>query len=251
MHTPHQVIGFDIHEETLNLAKKEGVIDVVTNDLNRVLSQGDIVFICLYPKETIAFIREHYREFKDGAIITDCAGLKEEITDFFGKMDLNDKSLEFIGGHPMAGSEKKGYIHANAGLFEEASFIITPHERNDELKIHRLTELLKEIKFAEVTRMSAKEHDELVAYTSHLPHIIANALLVKKPMMVTRALEGGSFKDVTRVGHMNTQLWQELILSNQENVLKYLNEFDLQMTAVKDAIKTMNGASLIALFEGQ
>ena len=250
MHTPHQVIGFDINEETLNLARREGVIDVVTNDVHRVLSQGDIVFICLYPTETIAFVREHYRSFKDGAIISDCAGLKEEITNFFGKMDLNDKSLEFIGGHPMAGSEKRGYLHSNAGILENASFIITPHECNTDETIEKFTVLLKDIKFGEIAMMSAKEHDEMVAYTSHLPHIIANALLVKKPLMVTKALEGGSFRDVTRVGNMNTLLWQELILNNRENVLKYLNEFDMQISAITEAIKTRNVDSLVALFEG-
>ncbi|WP_343213166.1 prephenate dehydrogenase [Fusibacter paucivorans] len=248
--TPHRVIGFDIDAHTLNFARDEGILDEVSDDAEHVLSQGDIVFICLYPKETITFIREHYRAFKDGAIITDCAGLKMEMTAFFNKMVKNDKDLEFIGGHPMAGSEKKGYENASSTLLEGAPFILTPHEGNTDKAVEKLTSLLVAMQFGEVTQMTAQVHDELVAYTSHLPHIIANALLVRKPSTVTKSLEGGSFRDVTRVGKMNTLLWQELIMSNQENVLKYLDDFNGQINAVKEAIQSHNTESLVALFEG-
>ncbi|MDK2867951.1 MAG: prephenate dehydrogenase [Clostridiales bacterium] len=234
----------------MNFARDEGILDEVSDDAEHVLAQGDIVFICLYPKETIAFIREHYRAFKDGAIITDCAGLKMEMTAFFNKMVKNDKNLEFIGGHPMAGSEKKGYENAGSSLLKGAPFILTPHEGNTEEAVETLTSLLMAMQFGEVTQMTAQVHDELVAYTSHLPHIIANALLVRKPSTVTKSLEGGSFRDVTRVGKMNTLLWQELIMSNQENVLKYLDDFNGQINAVKEAIQSHNTESLVALFEG-
>ena len=249
--TPHKVYGFDNHKETLLMAHQEGILDGVSHDPKVILEQSDIVFICLYPRETIAFIRDHYSDFKEGAIITDAAGLKGEITDFFYKMVLNEKNLEFIGGHPMAGSEKKGYAHSDARLLEGSTFILTPHDGNDLKAIQTLNDLLYEIGFGSVTQMTSALHDELVAYTSHLPHIIANALLVNKPTHDTQALEGGSFRDVTRVGKMNTVLWQELILSNQKNELKYLDEFELQLKAVRQAIAINNSNDLINLFNGQ
>jgi len=248
--TPHTVYGFDVNEETLLMAHQEGILDGVSRDPKTILEQSDVVFICLYPKDTVAFIRNHYSDFKDGAIVTDTAGLKGEITDFFYKMVFNEKKLEFIGGHPMAGSEKKGYKHSDASLLEEATFILTPHDGNDLDTVKKLSDLLYEMRFGCVTQMTPAMHDELVAYTSHLPHIIANTLLANKPAQDTKALEGGSFRDVTRVGRMNTALWQELILSNQKNVLKYLDEFEAQLKAVRQAIAVNNANDLVNLFNG-
>lgn len=247
--TDSEVYGFDTHEETLRFVKDEKILDDASSDAKDILSKGDLVIICLYPRETMQFISENLEHFKPGAIVTDAAGLKIDITAFFESLGEKRSDIDFIGGHPMAGSEKKGYENASAALMQSATFLLTPHSGNCKKSIAKLTAFLYEIGFGDVVCLSAEEHDELVAYTSHLPHIIANSLLACGPLKNTKPLEGGSFRDVTRVGKMNTALWQELILSNQPNVLKYLDQFEKQIEAVRQAILKNDAHELITLFD--
>ncbi len=243
-HTDYRVIGYDIDQEILKQACDLKAIDHGETDVVKTLEASDFVIICLYPFETINFIKKHYNDFKEKAIVMDTAGLKEEIVSFFYKMVYNDRQLEFIGGHPMAGSEKSGFAHSKSDLFEGATFILTPHDANKDETLEFLEGFIHEIGFESLIKMKASEHDQTIATISHLPHLIASALLKQTPSV---SFYGGSYRDVTRVGKMNTTLWQELVLNNQANVLRSLEQFDQQISALKNAIETRDAESLEAL----
>lgn len=248
--TAHHLIGFDVQSEVMKKAFEEEVIHEIPNSIEEALSKSDIVFLCLYPFETVEFIRNHYNDFKDNAIVTDTAGLKTEIVQFYSKLTHNSKQLEFVGGHPIAGSEKSGFNHSSAHYFKGASYVLTPHRGNREETVRTLTELIEVMGFGSVTCMDAKEHDEMIAYTSHLPHIIASLLLKNKPGntgTTGNALVGGSFRDATRVGNMNKSLWTELLMCNQSNVIKMLESFESDIKAVQSALESGNEDALRGL----
>lgn len=228
-------------------ALTSGVIDEAPETIEEALSKSDIVFLCLYPFETIGFVKKHYNDFKEGAIVTDTAGLKAEIVQFYNKLTHNAKGIDFVGGHPIAGSEKSGFLNSSDQFFVGASYVLTPHRGNKASSIETLTNLIQKIGFGSVTCMDAAAHDEMIAYTSHLPHIIASLLLKNKPQEQISALVGGSFRDATRVGNMNMALWTELLMCNQSNVIKMLESFETEIKAVQLALKNQNESALNGL----
>ncbi|MBF4693033.1 prephenate dehydrogenase [Fusibacter ferrireducens] len=246
-HTDHHIIGFDVQRDVMMSALSEGVIDEAPESIEETLGKSDIVFLCLYPFETVEFVKQHYNNFKEGSIVTDTAGLKEDIVKFYSKLTHNEKGVDFVGGHPIAGSEKSGFSNSSDRLFINASYVLTPHRGNRESSIAQLTTLIQQIGFGSVTCMEAKAHDEMIAYTSHLPHIIASLLLKNKPNDSINSLVGGSFRDATRVGHMNTALWTELLMCNQSNVIKILESFETEIKAVQLALKNQSMDDLSGL----
>ncbi|GAU78162.1 prephenate dehydrogenase/arogenate dehydrogenase family protein [Fusibacter sp. 3D3] len=246
-HTNHHIIGFDLQKDVMTSALSEGVIDEAPERIEETLGKSDIVFLCLYPFETVEFVKQHYNDFKEGSIVTDTAGLKSEIVQFYSKLTHNAKGIDFVGGHPIAGSEKSGFSNSSDQFFVGASYVLTPHRGNRASSIEQLTALIQKIGFSSVTCMEAGVHDEMIAYTSHLPHIIASLLLKNKPNAEVNSLVGGSFRDATRVGNMNLALWTELLMCNQFNVIKILESFETEIKAVQVALKNQNVDDLSGL----
>lgn len=245
--TSHHIIGYDVNKEIMKEAINQNVIDEMPENIEKALAKSDLVFLCLYPFETVSFVKANYNHFKEGALVTDTAGLKSDIVKYFAKLTHNGKHIDFIGGHPIAGSEKSGFSNSSEHLFRNASYVLTPHRGNRIENIDKLKELILEIGFGNVSCMDADEHDEKIAYTSHLPHIIASLLLKNKPDGSDSSLVGGSFRDATRVGVMNKSLWTELLMCNQSNVLKTLEIFENDLQAVRSALTNQNEEALNGL----
>jgi len=243
--TNNYIIAYDQCEDTLKKALSEEIIDEGYTSAELAVSTSDLIIMCLYPEATMKFIENNGSYIKSDAIVTDTAGLKTDIVSFFKMRTHKDQIIEYIGGHPIAGSEKSGYENSNASIFKNASYILTPHEGNSKAALGTLSALLKQIGFASVTEMSPEKHDERIAYTSHLPHIIASALLNQMP---DQSLIGGSFRDATRVGQMNAELWQELVLTNKVNVLKCFDQFKKQLQLFELAILENDKKTLTDLF---
>ncbi|MER2258664.1 MAG: prephenate dehydrogenase/arogenate dehydrogenase family protein, partial [Priestia megaterium] len=169
------VIGFDINQEQLELAKTLGVIDQAASSLQQGAEQADYIVIAIPVTQAAEVLKQlEYFTLKQSVIVTDVGSTKEEVVKTAGA--LIAKGIEFIGGHPMAGSHKSGVAASKAHLFENAMYVLTPSSSTSSQALGSLKELLSGTK-AKIIVMSPKEHDKLAGVISHFPHIIAASLV--------------------------------------------------------------------------
>jgi prephenate dehydrogenase len=236
---PKNLWGIDINKETLEKAENMKIIDKGYTDAEIPLMDSDIIIMAVYPELTEKFIKDNNAFFKHGAIITDTAGIKEKLVKNINTFIRED--LDFIGGHPMAGRESKGLEVATKNIFINANYLFTPTEKNKKENIEILEDIVKKIGCKNITRIDPRRHDEIIAYTSHLPHIIAVALINSNLQYnETSKFIAGSFKDATRVADINSSLWTELLDSNSENIINQIEVFVEEIKAIKNAISQNN-----------
>lgn len=243
---PRSIWGVDIDEDALSYAEAYGIIDQGYTDPTEPLAKSDLVIICLYPQSVLDFVKTHLHHFKLGAVITDATGIKERMLAEIEEI-LPD-NLQFVGGHPMTGREYSGVRHAMGDLFLGANYILTPTARNDESSLQLIEQLAMRIGCKRVIRVTPQSHDQIIAYTSQLPHLLASALIDGNIEDQTKYFVGGSFADATRVAKINLALWPDLILENGENVLRELDHFEGNMAALRSAIEQRDKAGLTAIF---
>lgn len=228
------VWGIDIDQGAIDTGVKRGLISGGSTAAEDIIPKADLVIICLYPHDTVEFIKSHMDLFKKEAVITDVSGIKEGLIDPIESMMRPD--LEFVGGHPMAGSESQGVSHASALMFEGANYIITPCKSNTKRAIMKVEALAGHIGCTTITRLSPGEHDRAIAFTSHMPHIVALALMNMDSPERLKDFMGSSFKDATRVAQINSRLWGELFIENKNNVADQIQKMQDIMEAIKQAI---------------
>ncbi|AGK99353.1 prephenate dehydrogenase [Clostridium pasteurianum] len=244
---PNNLWGIDIDLKAIKAAEALGIIDKGYEDASVPLSKSDIVIVSLYPEAAIEFIKKHKNDFKRGAVITDTSGIKESIVKEVSA--LIPDYVDFIGGHPMAGRESKGLAFASKDIFKNANYIITPTEKNEKENIKLIEEIAKNIGCKNVVLIDAKVHDKIIAYTSAIPHIIAVALMNCDNFDEQRGFFiGGSFRDATRVALINPDLWSELFISNKDNIIAELEEFENNLAVMKKAIENEDVSSMKEIF---
>lgn len=234
---PNKIWAIDKSEESLKEAKELGVIDEGFNvddsvnlksDFNKgsfkkVLKESDIIIMCLYPQDTVRFLKENNESLKKESIITDVVGVKgwviEEVNSFI------KKDVDFIAGHPMAGNEFRGFHFSDEELFKDSEYILIPTTKNKAKNLDIIQDIISKIGFRNIRIMDSKEHDKTIAFTSHLPHLIAISLANSKNLEEEVACIGRSFKGATRVANLNFDLWSQLFLSNSKNLIEELDMF--------------------------
>ena len=232
---PQKLWAIDLNMDTIKAAKDKGIIDTDDLDCKGMLLASDIVVIALYPEDTKNFIINNMNNFKSGCIITDTCGLKSDLVLSLNK--ILRKDIEFIGGHPMSGKESSGFSSADKSIFYNANYIITPTAINKMETINLLEEMVLHLGCKKPIKLSPEEHDKIIAYTSHLPHLTAVALINCMDIGGDlNGLIGGSFKDATRVADINSKLWLELIRLNKENVVNTLDVFINNLHDFRNAI---------------
>ena len=241
----HEVYGIDVNQETLQKAKAEGHIIEGFVDGHDIIKQTDLTIISLYPSLILDFIKNH--EFKKGSIITDAVGVKshfiEEVVQYL------DKDVEFLSGHPMAGREKRGYDYSSKEVFIGANYIITPHQNNSESAIVILSHLVKQLGFKNIKVITPSEHDQIIAFTSQLPHALAVALINSDQQLFdTGKFIGDSYRDLTRIANINENLWTELFFNNQNNLIECIENFEAELHKIKLAIQNKDEHMLKELF---
>jgi len=242
------VYGIDVNEEKIKKAKKLGIIKDGSTEGKDLLGKADITIISIYPKLVIDFIEKNKNYFKKGSIVTDATGIKCMFINEVKKIIPDD--VDFVFGHPMAGREKKGIDFATDKVFQNANYIITPIESNKEENIRKIEELALSIGFRKVRRISPEYHDEMIGFTSQLPHAIAVALINSdEEGRDTGSFIGDSYRDLTRIANINDELWSELFLGNKNNLLNVLNNFEIQLDLIKKAIYEDDKKKLVELFK--
>ena len=232
-HTNHTVLGYDIDPATMLRAKAvEAIHDELTGDM---LPGCDIVLVSLFPQLCADWILAHADAFGKGALVIDCAGVKRHVFDQVAPAAAN-REWTYIGGHPMAGREFSGFANARANLFENASMILCPPaeagiEAREAAKAFFLEAGFKMVRFC-----TPEAHDQMIAYTSQLAHIVSGAY-VKNPLSAShKGFSAGSFLDMTRVARMNEGMWTELFLENNDLLLPALDDLILRLNEYRDAL---------------
>lgn len=243
----NNIFGVDTNEETLRKAKELGIIKEGCTTGEKFFKDADLTMLSIYPKLVHDFVDRNKHLFKEGSVITDATGIKKMfIKDI---IDILPDGVDFVFGHPMAGREKKGIDFASNQVFKGANYIITPIDRNKEENINLIEKLAYEMGFRRVKRISPEYHDEMIGFTSQLPHAMAVALINSDAEgRDTGSFIGDSYRDLTRIANINGELWSELFLGNKENLLKAINNFELELDLIKKAIYENDKGQLIRYF---
>jgi prephenate dehydrogenase len=229
-----RILACDTNEEVLAAAQTAGVIDRGFADAETMLKECDLVFLCLNPSTLLCFMEDHMAAFKPGTLITDIAGIKGSISAAMEK-NLRD-DLDFIPGHPMAGSERGGFFNAERCSFCGKNYILTPLKRNKPENLKYLQALIHRLGFGRITCIDAEEHDRKIAFTSQLCHVIAAALIDCEADTAITRFGGGSFEDLTRIAMLNVPMWAELFRENSAELLRRIEQFEGSLDALKRLI---------------
>lgn len=245
---PKNLWAIDIDSAVLETAEKMNIIDKGYTSPEIPLMDSDIVILAIYPQKTIDFVKNNINFFKRGAVITDTAGIKSDLLKEI--MPILRGDLDFIGGHPMAGKEESGLKAATVDMFKNANYILTPIDKNKEKNVNLIKSIAVDMGCKRVVYLSPKEHDDIIAYTSQLPHIIAVSLIdCNSSIIELSKFVGEGFKDTTRVATINEELWPELLLFNKENIINKIEDFENNIKEIKDAIINCDKVFLKKRFE--
>jgi len=244
--TEHEIYGFDIHTTTFCKALLLNAIDGELTD--EIIPTCDIVIVALYPGATIDYIKAHAHLFKSGCIVTDCCGVKEQICDEIAPI-AEANGFVFIGGHPMAGLEHSGFEYSKKALFDNASMILTPPPTVCIEALLEIKKLFLSLGFTNIQISTAKDHDEIIAFSSQLAHIVSSAYIKSPAAMEHKGFSAGSYKDLTRVAKLNEHMWTELFLENKENIAKEIDGIVERLAAYSNAIKSDDASMLKALLK--
>lgn len=236
------VTGMDINERSLILAKRDGVIDEGVTEGKKAVENADLIILCTYPKNNVDFVRENVGYMKDGAVITDVSGVKGYVIDKITR--ILPENIDFIGGHPMAGREVGGYESSTDTLFEKASYIITPTDKNKPENIALIREMAEYIGCRHIITTTPDEHDAIIAYTSQLMHVVAVALCDNPMIERSTFFSAGSLRDCTRVAVINEKMWSELFLENRIELSKRISEMTASLDKMKNALDSGDRESL-------
>lgn len=242
-----EIYGIDKNIDTLKKAEKLGVIKKGYIDEGEIIQDADIIVLAVYPNLVKDFIVRNISKFKNNAVITDVTGIKQLFID--DVISILPNNIDFVFAHPMAGREKKGIDYATSEVFKGANFIITVTEKNKDENIRLIEELAYKMGFKNIKRVSPKVHDEIIAFTSQLPHALAVALINSDiEGRDTGQFIGDSYRDLTRIANINESLWSQLFLGNKKNLLKAIYNFQEELYKIKNYIENENKEKLEELF---
>ena len=246
-----RVIGIGRRQESINAAVSNGAVDYGTTDIKNGVQDADIV-IAATPVSLIARnLKSAIPYLKDGALITDVGStknfilqeLKDATTNINGK---TDDCFEFIGAHPIAGSENKGVEHAVSDLFANSICVLTPTESNSESGINKLTKMW-ELLGAKVVSMKPEEHDAILARTSHLPQVLAFAIanIIENDQWKFSA---GGLRDLTRIAASDPDLWIDICEQNRSNIIDAIDLYIEELTSMRNDLSACNDDQLKETF---
>ncbi|MGX9133837.1 prephenate dehydrogenase [Rummeliibacillus sp. JY-2-4R] len=247
----HRVIGYDANDNTLQSAKVLGVVQNVTKQPEIAVKNADILIFATPVNATLEWMEKLKTwDLPENLIITDTGSTKFLIMQ--KAEELKQLGITFIGGHPMAGSHKSGVLAAKPYLFENAFYMLTPHEDEDNSKIEQLKEALQYTS-AKLLTVSAKTHDQMTSVVSHFPHIVAASLVHQlaqesKENSLTKMLAAGGFRDITRVASSNPILWRDITLQNRQQIITQLANWQQEMSRVQKLLEEGNDQQIESFF---
>lgn len=246
-----KITAYDIDRNALALAMQEGCIDKAADGVTReAFGTCDMIFLCAPVSENDGMLQQIAGVMKEGAVLTDVGSVKGDIHAHIKRLGLETR---FIGGHPMAGSEKTGYENADENLFENVYYIMTPTAQTAQEQILKYESLIRSMRAIPLV-MSPDKHDHVTGTVSHLPHVIAAALvnLVRekdKEDGVMKMIAAGGFRDITRIASSSPVMWEAICMANTEQIVALLDAYIESLGAIRDTIKKRDSEQVYEFFD--
>lgn len=243
----HSVVGCDDDATISSQALELGYITSVST-VNDMANECDIVVLCVPSRKVLEYLTD---ALCGTALVTDVSSVKQPILEAVSKLPADQKS-RFFGGHPMAGSEQNGLDASRADLFDNRLWIMVPPEHDDIDHFTLMKEFITSLG-AEHVVLSAQDHDELVAYTSHLPQLAASTLMdlaahKSEDRNVLLRLAAGGFRDMTRIAASNAQVWLDIVHENSDAITEALDEYIAALTKIRESVKAQDLTPISELF---
>lgn len=246
------IVGYDINQSQAEIAKTLTVIDEIALHQFAGIESADVIILATPVEQTLSIIQSLSKlSLKESVIITDVGSTKQKIIEYATK--AFGSTVQFIGGHPMAGSHKSGVIAAKAHLFENAFYILTPTDHTSQKSLMLLKNVLKGTK-AHFVEMTPGEHDGVTGVISHFPHIVAASLVHQAGRFegshpVIKRLAAGGFRDITRIASSSPAMWRDILLHNREKLIALFDDWQNEMNHVKELVHGLDGDALFAYFQ--
>ena len=218
-----ELYAVDRDEWTRFEALGRGVVRAAWDNIaSAPLEDMDVTVLCLHPQGAADFVAAHAQRLKPGSLLTDVCGIKKPLAAAVAAIE--NRSFTYLGGHPMAGRERGGFVNATKDLFRGCHYILTPDETVPAESIDFMKQLVTFMGCADVVLSNPEAHDERIAYTSQLMHVMALALCDQHLLFDSYGFEGGSFRGATRVAALEPDLWTELFWVNKETLADLTDE---------------------------
>lgn len=232
-----EVGAIDPNENSIRYAVDSGLIRHGRCDVSpEYINQFGLIVFALYPHVLIDWIEKYQNYIAPGTLLTDVTGVKSSVVYKVQSMLQEKRGIEFIGAHPMAGRELSGVENARRDIFYGANYIVTPTDKNSAEAIAICRHLGEIMGFGMITELSPERHDEMIAFLSQLTHCIAVTLMVCRDSESLAPYTGDSFRDLTRIAHINDEMWSELFLANREALLSQMDLFAKSFEELRDKI---------------
>ncbi|MDO4811409.1 MAG: prephenate dehydrogenase [Eubacteriales bacterium] len=240
------VLAYDCDRDTLDFAMLSGTVDGKLTKDN--IGQCDIVIIAIYPEAAAEYLERMAPYIGKKPIVIDTCGTKRKVCKLC--FPIAEKyGFTYLGGHPMAGTQYSGFKYARANLFHNAPMVLVPARFDDIELLDKVRELLSPAGFGKYSVTTAEKHDEMIAFTSQMPHILSNAFIKSPTAHKHKGFSAGSYKDLTRVAWLNPWLWAELFMENKDFILNELTLYMDNLAQYRDAIEHDDPDTLIALLD--
>ncbi|MBR6502133.1 MAG: prephenate dehydrogenase [Clostridia bacterium] len=236
--------GFDVkvitlNQEDIDYAVSEGFVSGGTTQVDPdLIAESQLIIFALYPHTFIEWIEQYANHIKPGTVITDVTGVKGCIVEKV--QDMLPAGVEFISAHPMAGKESCGVRNADENIFKKANYIVVPTNRNTPDGIRLCCDLGRALGFNDISSLTVRQHDEMIAFLSQLTHGIAISLMCANGDPNLVKYTGDSFRDLTRIANINDEMWSELFLANREALLQEMDGYRAAFDRLYETIKTGN-----------
>ncbi len=244
-----EVFAWNRTRSILDLARVETVDGELDPD---AVPTCELIVLTTYPAHSVAWLEEHADLVSADAVVIDACGTKRALCERCFAV-ASEHGFTFVGAHPMAGTQYSGFAHATADLFEGAPLVLCPAPDADPVAnlelLDRVAGLLSPCGFGSVTVATPEEHDDEIAHTSQLAHVVSNAYVKSPRAQRRRGFSAGSWRDLTRVAALNAPMWCELFLENADNLIDEIDLLTAHLTEYRDALAAGDAEALCALLE--
>ncbi len=237
----HRILGRDADGHVEQYALMTGVIDESLTE--EKAGECDFLFLAVYPAAAVEALRGMAPMLRKDTIVCDLCGVKRAVCPECFQLAA-EYGFTFIGGHPMAGRQFSGIKYAQETLYQGATMILVPREKEDLFRMSRLRDLLKDAGFAAVTLTTAEKHDEMIAFTSQLAHVVSNAYIKSPTARDHQHFSAGSYRDLTRVAKLNETMWTELFLDNADYLGAELDNLIGALSEYRQALRARDAEGL-------
>ncbi len=238
------VLGYDTGDGIIGIAQIAGAIDGELTQEN--IGSCDLILIALYPEAAIEYLERVAPFISPKAFVIDCCGTKRAVCSRGFEL-AKEHGFTFAGGHPMAGTQFSGFKNSKATLFKGAPMIIVPPAYDDMALFEKISELLEPAGFGHITISTPEKHDEMIAFTSQLAHLVSNAYIKSPTAQNHKGFSAGSYKDLTRVARLNEEMWTQLFLENRDKLMHELDFLLASLAQYRSALENSDSAGLCEL----